>query len=114
EVGAAPPPLALISLSTTALERGQTDEARAFARQACDAAQARGERFWYGYGLATISLTIATTSTDDDAVPTADDALVVARELGNSWLLGIALLTGGIARHHRDPGTALSFLDEAI
>ncbi len=114
EVGEAPPPLALISLSTTALEGGQSDEARAFARQACDAGQARGEQFWYGYGLSSISLTIATTSADDDAVPAADDALVVARELGNDWLLGIALLTGGIARHRRDPEAALSFFDEAI
>ena len=102
-------------MSTTALEGGQSDEAKGIRVPGVrHGDEARGGSFWYGYGLSSISLTIATTSADDDAVPAADDVLVVARELGNDWLLGIALLTGGIAGHRRDPEAALSFFDEAI
>jgi len=111
--GESPQPLALLTLATDALESGRAAEAIGLAQQAADAAQTRNERFWHGYALAARSVMISSSS-DEDALPMATQALSVAQDLGNEWLIATALFAAGEALVRVDPAQAISLLDQAL
>jgi hypothetical protein len=60
-------------------------------------------------GLVMISM----TSEDPRALELADQAIEMARSLGNDYLLCEALSEAGIARYRTDPAAAIALLDES-
>ena len=111
--GESPQPLALLTLATDAIEAGKAAEAIVLAQQAAEAAQTRNERFWHGYALAARSVMISSSS-DEDALPLATQALSEAHDVGNEWLIATALFAGGEASVRVDSVRAISLLDQAL
>jgi hypothetical protein len=54
------------------------------------------------------------TGEDPRGLELADQAIEMARPLRNSYILGIALTAGGIARYRTDPAVALALFDETV
>jgi hypothetical protein len=54
------------------------------------------------------------TSEDPRALEFADQAIEIARPLGNDFLLGLALADAGIARYRTDPAAAIALFDESM
>jgi predicted ATPase len=113
EAGLPPSPLALANLGIAALESNHPEEAIARCEEALAAAGATADPYWEAFALQYVSLTCSLGGDGERGRSTADEALARARRLGSRFLIGSALVAGGIARVISEPEVALDLLEES-
>ena len=107
-----PSPRALMGLSVSALITNQPTEARRHVEKALAQARAMEQPFLEVECLSVCSVMLSMTSNDPRRLELADQAIEIARRLGNDYCLALALEAGGLARYRSDPAAAIEFLDE--
>jgi predicted ATPase/class 3 adenylate cyclase len=107
------PPLALAFsyLSNVLLQQNDPEGSRRFAEESQAAARAHQGLFELADALATTSLSYTFTGDETRGAELADEALDVAERLGNSFQLGNAQLSAGMARCRTDPEAAVRFFE---
>jgi hypothetical protein len=94
---------------------GRLPEARATLRTAAQATELTGvSDYDRGITLQFSAVSHAIMGDIEHARDSADDALAVARKVGNPSWLALALWTASLTRVHDDPGQALAFAEQSI
>ena len=112
--GDEPNPYTLMTVALGVLVTNQPDEARRYDEEALARARKMHQPYVEAECLSICSMMIAMTSEDPRALALADQAIEVARPLGNDYLLDLALEAGGTARYRTDPAAAIALFDEVI
>jgi predicted ATPase/class 3 adenylate cyclase len=108
-----PSPYALMAFAIGALVANRPADARRYAEEALARARATQQPYREAEGLNHCSMMTSITSDDPRGLELADQAIEMARPLGNDYLLGAALEAGGLARYRTDPAAAIALLDES-
>jgi non-specific serine/threonine protein kinase len=112
--GEDPVPFAVLARALEALVTNRPGDARAHVEAALARARSRGERYEETECLTHAAIVIALSIEDPRALRLADEAVDVARSIGNDFLLGLALEAAGIAHLRTNPSIAIALLDESM
>jgi predicted ATPase/class 3 adenylate cyclase len=108
-----PSPYVLNGLALGALVTNRPDEARSYAEQALVRAKADQDPYTEVECLSLCSVMISMTSEDPRALELAEQAIEMARHLGNDYLLFLALEDAGLAKYRADPAAAIALFEES-
>ncbi len=109
----APVPVALAMQGIFALESNEPTQAIAFCDEALAAAREHGTAWSELNALQFLSLACSLGGETERGRVLADEMLVGARRLGNSFLIATGLFNAGLARVHTEPEVAVQLLEEA-
>jgi predicted ATPase len=109
------PPVAqaLGTLAMSALVQNRPEDTFRYGEEAIAVARADGDPYRLCEALANVSGFFGVTVDDRRGIDLADEALAIARQLGNSYLLVVCLLSAGITRYRADPARAIELLSES-
>jgi predicted ATPase/class 3 adenylate cyclase len=111
--GDEPSPYALIAFALEALVTNRPADARRYAEEAVARARAASPPYTQAECLSICSTMFSTTGEAPRAIELAEQAIELARPLGNDNMLSHALAQAGIARYRTDPAAAIALLDES-
>ncbi len=114
DAGLAPVAVGLAQLGIAELESNRPGTAISRCEEAVAAARTIGDRFWELFSLGNLSLACSFGGDDERGRRVADELMTAARRLGNRFLIGTALLDGGIARITSEPEVAIELLEECV
>jgi non-specific serine/threonine protein kinase len=109
-------PFAHVALGLLALVDDRSDDARTHSRTSLEIARRNGIEYDEVECLASLSMLLISSSATEDAeaIALADEAVELARRIGNGFLLALALQAAGGSRYRTQPAAALQLLDECI
>jgi predicted ATPase/class 3 adenylate cyclase len=110
------PPSAMVfnSLAMAALVQNRPDDACRFSEDAVELARANGDPYQLGRSLSFAGLMIGLSVESSRALELSDEAVTIARGLGNTRLLAMTLQGAGIIRSQVDPATAIELLAQSF
>jgi predicted ATPase/class 3 adenylate cyclase len=107
-------PRALEALALAALVQNRTEDACRYGEEAITAARAAGDAYELGQALSRAGSLIGLSIDDPRALVMSDEAVDIARALGNTNLLATALGCAGIIRTQVDPPKAIELLAQSF
>jgi len=114
DAGESPVPDALAARSMAALIANRPEDALRFGEEAVVVARAGGDAFDLANTLASVSNYVGLSDDDQRGIDMADEGLVIARRLGNQYLLNMCLASAGTLRYLVDPPRAIELINESF
>jgi tetratricopeptide (TPR) repeat protein len=110
------PPVAraLVSLAMSAVVQNRPSDALRYGEEAIAIARSDGDPYELSEALSVVGSFFGVTVDNQRAVDLADEALAIARHLGNHFLLILSLSSAGMARYRADPARAIELLSESV
>jgi predicted ATPase/class 3 adenylate cyclase len=105
---------ASLALALTAMVQNRPDEACRFSLEGVELARENGDAFDLAQVSSYASTIIGLSSDDPIAFELADEAVAIARELGNSTTMSMALQNSGTIWCRRDPERSIQLFDEGV
>jgi hypothetical protein len=102
------------SLAMAALVQNRPEDACRFSEDAVELARANGDPYQLGRSLSFAGLMIGLSVESSRALELSDEAVTIARGLGNSRLLAMTLNGAGVIRSQVDPATAIELLAQSF
>ena len=93
---------------------GRVDESAPLARRWAELARSIGDDFELSQALVMAGIPLAWAGRLPEALAHLDDAIAIARRLGNPTAITYAATSGGMLRVETEPARALELLDEAL
>jgi predicted ATPase len=93
---------------------GRVDESAILARRWADLARSREDDFELAQALIMVGVPLAWRGNPTEALVNLDQAVAVARRLGNPTAITYATMAAGMVRVDGEPERALELLDEAL
>jgi non-specific serine/threonine protein kinase len=112
--GDAPVADALNARSMAALVGNRPDDAMRFADEAVRAARAGGDPFEIANILSGASIYVGLAGDEQRGVELADEALEIARRVGNRYLLSMCLSSAANVRYRLEPARAVELFTESF
>jgi predicted ATPase len=112
--GAIPSAMVSYALAMAALVQNRPSDACRFSEDAVELARANGDPYELGRSLSFAGLMIGLSVESSRGLELSDEAVTIARGLGNSRLLAMTLQGAGIVRSQVDPATAIELLSQSF